>query len=107
MELFNESFTLVFTYHLYTFTDWMLHLENRMLVGKILMYLAIFNIALNVLVTIRQNVFRFTFKIKIYYKRWRKRSIQKAESKKKLKMEKKLQQRKEALDGILAAYEAR
>jgi len=53
MELVNEFFTLIFTYHMYTFTDWMLYLENRKLVGYVLICLAMVNIALNILVAVR------------------------------------------------------
>jgi len=53
MELVNELFTLIFTYHMYTFTDWMLYLENRKLVGYVLICLAMVNIALNILVAVR------------------------------------------------------
>ena len=50
MELINEAFVLIFTYHMYSFTDFMPYLDNRMLVGKILVYFAILNIVLNVVV---------------------------------------------------------
>jgi len=52
MELLNEGFTLAFTYHMYTFTDWFTDLELRTTIGKILVYLSMFNIALNIYVAI-------------------------------------------------------
>ena len=54
---------------MYTFTDFMPYLENRVLMGKILVYLAIFNIALNIIVAVEQNVFRLLFLTKLLYKR--------------------------------------
>ena len=69
MELVNEAFVLIFTYHMYTFTDFMPYLENRVLMGKILVYLAIFNIGLNIIVAIEQNVFRLLFLTKLLYQR--------------------------------------
>ena len=57
MELANEMFVLICTYAMYTFTEFLPYLENRQLVGKILVYLTISNVALNIFVAVRQNLF--------------------------------------------------
>ena len=46
-ELLNEAFILVFTYHLYQFTDYMPDLYARNLVGNSLVVLTIINTVLN------------------------------------------------------------
>ena len=69
MEIVNELFVLIFTYHMYSFTDFMPFTENRIIVGKVLVYLAIFNIALNILVAIQQNIFNLAWKLKLTYLR--------------------------------------
>ena len=48
MDLVNEAFVLLTTYHLYQFTEFMTHLDNRSLVGKSLMFLIIINVVLNI-----------------------------------------------------------
>ena len=50
MDLVNEAFVLITTYHLYQFTDFMPHIENRSLVGKSLMLIIIINVVLNIAV---------------------------------------------------------
>ena len=47
MELLNETFILLFTYHMYLFTDFMTYLDHRMLFGKILVYFTLLNITLH------------------------------------------------------------
>ena len=56
MELVNEAFILLFTYHLYLFTDFMSNLDHRMLFGKILVYFTMLNITLNFVVVVQENV---------------------------------------------------
>ena len=48
MDLVNESFVLLTTYHLYQFTEFMTDLDNRSLVGRSLMLLIIINVVLNI-----------------------------------------------------------
>jgi hypothetical protein len=48
MDLVNETFVLLTTYHLYQFTEFMTDLDNRSLVGKSLMLLIIINVVLNI-----------------------------------------------------------
>lgn len=48
MDLVNEAFVLLTTYHLYQFTEFMTDLDNRSLVGKSLMILIIINVVLNI-----------------------------------------------------------
>ena len=48
MDLVNEAFVLLTTYHLYQFTEFMTHLDNRSLVGRSLMLLIIINVVLNI-----------------------------------------------------------
>lgn len=45
--MINEAFTLVYTYHLYLFTDFMSNLEFRARVGNFLIFVAILNIIVN------------------------------------------------------------
>ena len=52
LELFNESFVLIYTYHLYLFTDFMTDLLIRDFIGQVFIYLAIFNIAVNILTSV-------------------------------------------------------
>ena len=47
MDLVNEAFVLLSTYHLYQFTEFMPHLDERSLVGRSLMFIIIINVALN------------------------------------------------------------
>ena len=48
MNLINEAFILLFTYHLYQFTEFMPDLDNRLVVGRSLTYFSIINIGLNI-----------------------------------------------------------
>ena len=48
MDLVNEAFVLLTTYHLYQFTEFMTDLDNRSIVGKSLMLLIIINVVLNI-----------------------------------------------------------
>ena len=69
MELINEGFTLLFTYHMYTFTDWMPSVKNRKVVGKFLIALAMANVALNLFFASKPNACRLSFKLKLFYKK--------------------------------------
>ena len=52
MDLVNEAFVLLTTYHLYQFTEFMTHLDKRSIVGRSLMLLIIINVALNIAVVV-------------------------------------------------------
>jgi len=69
IELVNEGFNLVFTYHMYTFTDWLADLELRKLIGKFLVYLSMLNIVLNIYVAVQPNILNIIWKIKVKFLR--------------------------------------
>ena len=71
MELFNEAFVLLTTYHLYQFTEFMTDLQNRSYVGKSLMILIIVNVLINIAVIVKQTSFLAARKLKLRYLRWR------------------------------------
>ena len=71
MELFNEAFVLLTTYHLYQFTEFMTDLQNRSYVGKSLMILIIVNVLINIGVTVSQTSALAARKLKLRYLRWR------------------------------------
>ena len=49
MQLFNEFFVVIFSYHLFPLTDFMTDLETRNLVGKSLIVITLFNLGVNIL----------------------------------------------------------
>ena len=67
MNLINEAFVLLFTYHLYQFTEFMTDLENRLIVGKSLVYTAMINVAFNLSFVLMQNILLAQRKIKLKY----------------------------------------
>ena len=71
MELFNEAFVLLTTYHLYQFTEFMTDLQNRSYVGKSLMIMIIVNVLNNIGVTVKQTSALAARKLKLRYLRWR------------------------------------
>ena len=56
MELMNEAFTLLNTYHLYLLTDFMTNLENRALVGNMLVFVSILTIGLNLSLVVSRTM---------------------------------------------------
>ena len=64
MNLINESFVLLITYHLYQFTEFMTDVFVREKVGKSMIYITFANIALNFSVVTIQNVSRLSWKCK-------------------------------------------
>jgi len=54
---------------MYTFTDWMPSVENRKVVGKYLIILAMGNVALNLFFASKPNACRLSFKLKLFYKK--------------------------------------
>ena len=88
MEMLNEVFVLVYTYHLYLFTDFMPNLEVRLTVGTILIYFAMFNIALNLGASMLGSATSAIWRCKLFYlqyKRYRRVKKEKKEKKKKKK----------------------
>ena len=69
VEIINEGFILVFTYHMYTFTDWVPQVEIRKYIGYALIVLAVINLVLNIYVATRHNITNVVFKAKLKYKR--------------------------------------
>ena len=67
MELINEGFVLLITYHLYQFTDFMTNLEMRDLVGQSIVYVTLGNIILNIGVVTGQTVLDVARKLKLWY----------------------------------------
>ena len=85
MELFNEAFVLLTTYHLYQFTEFMTDLQNRSYVGKSLMILIIVNVLINIAVIVKQTSFLAARKLKLRYLRWRQNKRIKEQLENKLK----------------------
>ena len=67
MNLINEAFVLLFTYHLYQFTEFMPDLNNRLVVGKSLTYLSIINVALNICFVVYGTLLIAIRKMKLRY----------------------------------------
>jgi len=83
MELINEAFVLLMTYHLYQFTEFMTDLPNRSLVGKSMTVLIISNVLINIGVVVVQNMFLTARKLKLKYMEWKQKKGIKAQLKKK------------------------
>lgn len=71
MELFNEAFVLLTTYHLYQFTEFMTDLQNRSYVGKSLMIMIIVNVLINIGVIVMKTSTLAARKLKLRYLSWR------------------------------------
>ena len=71
MELFNEAFVLLATYHLYQFTEFMTDLQNRSNAGKSLVILISVNAVINIGVIVKQTSTLATRKLKLRYLRWK------------------------------------
>ena len=70
MDLVNEAFVLLTTYHLYQFTEFMTHLDNRSLTGKSLMLLIIINVLLNIGLVVVQTSVLGIRKLKLKLMKW-------------------------------------
>lgn len=71
MDLVNEAFILMTTYHLYQFTEFMTDLDNRGYTGKSLMLLIIVNVLLNIGVVVVETASLTLRKLKLRYLRWK------------------------------------
>jgi len=70
MELVNEAFVLLITYHLYTFTDFMPDVKTRELVGKSLIVVTISSIVVNFGLVTLTNLSLLARKLKIRKLKW-------------------------------------
>ena len=78
MELVNETFTLIYTYHLYLLTDYMKDIAVRSIVGKLLIFFAVLNIGINLCVVAVLTISHAARRIKLLYLKYQqKKRIQK------------------------------
>lgn len=56
MELVNQTFVLLVTYHLYMFTEFMTDMDARKIIGLSLMVTVLLNIVLSLGVVVVQNL---------------------------------------------------
>ena len=73
IDLINEVFVLLITYHLYQFTEFMTDYNNRGLVGKSMMAITITNIVINIGFIVNQQSKLAFRKIKIWYLSYKQR----------------------------------
>lgn len=71
MELTNEAFVLIITYHLYTFTDFTPDVHTREKVGISLMAITIISIGVNFGVVTLTNISLLVRKLKLRYLQWK------------------------------------
>ena len=78
MELVNETFTLIYTYHLYLLTDYMKDIAVRSIVGKLLIFFAVLNIGINLCVVAVLTISHAARRLKLLYLKYQqKKRIQK------------------------------
>ena len=70
MNLINEAFVLLITYHLYQFTEFTTDLKMRDLVGTSMVYTTFANVGLNILVVGVNTAFFSCRKIKLKWLGW-------------------------------------
>lgn len=63
----DEMFVLIYTYHLYLFTDFMNDTKIREIIGKVLIYISSSNIAINLGLLSLTPAFRFVRKLQKFY----------------------------------------
>lgn len=71
MELMNEAFILITTYHLYQFTDFMPNLEVRSYIGTSLIVCTLVNILLNLGMVVATTLSLAARKLKLIYLEWK------------------------------------
>ena len=69
----NQAFVLLFTYHLYQFTEFMTDLDNRDYVAKSLVVITLLNLALNLGVIYYQTLVLTLSKLKLKYLKFKQR----------------------------------
>jgi hypothetical protein len=52
MQLFNETFVLLLSYHLLPLTDFVTNVETRNIVGQSLIVMTLFNLVVNILLSL-------------------------------------------------------
>ncbi len=73
MNLINEGFILIFTYHLYQFTDFMSDLAVREEIGKSMVVVTFANVFVNIVVIAYQSIFHLGRQAKLKWKAYRRR----------------------------------
>ena len=71
IELINETFILLITYHLYLFTDFYTDAEIRKSIGISLIVTTLFNVAISIGVVVVDTAFLMARKLKISYLRYK------------------------------------
>jgi hypothetical protein len=71
MELFNEAFVLVSTYHFYEFTDFMLNVSVREVIGKSLVVITCLNVLVNLGFAFITSLIEGSRKLKLHYLGWK------------------------------------
>jgi hypothetical protein len=74
MELYNEAFVLVSTYHFYEFTDFMVNVSVRESIGKSLVVLTCLNVLVNLGVAFITSLIEGIRKLKLFYLGWKQTS---------------------------------
>ena len=71
MELINEVFVLLTTYHLYQFTDFMTDLDMRSNIGTSLIVCTILSVVLNLGIVVLTTSALAARKLKLWYLEWK------------------------------------
>jgi hypothetical protein len=71
MELVNEAFVLIMTYHLYMFTDFMTDLKMRGFVGFSMIAITVLNVLLSIGVVVVATLSIAARKLKLKYLQWK------------------------------------
>jgi hypothetical protein len=71
MNQLNQAFVLLFTYHLYQFTEFMTYLDNRERVAKSLVVITIANVVLNLGVVSGKTLALSLTKLKLGFLRFK------------------------------------
>jgi hypothetical protein len=71
MELMNEVFVLLTTYHLYQFTDFMTDLDMRSNIGTSLIVCTILSVVLNLGIVVLTTSALAARKLKLWYLEWK------------------------------------
>ena len=67
LDILNEAFVLIFTYHLYPLTEYMTDAETRDYVGTSLVIVAVTNIAINLGLIFFNSMCAGIRKLKLWY----------------------------------------
>ncbi len=72
MDLLNEGFILLVTYHLYQFTEFMADLQLRSYAGLSMIVITVLSVLLNIGVVVVQTSALTLRKLKLKYLEWKK-----------------------------------